>query len=206
MREACRGRLEGGNLSPEQFDTWLEFHCAAYPSLRDWLATNGQATGEHWLHVMDDVDYHDARRATQLLFAGDEPNPEGWSNHPAAVRRISKRLAAERIADQGRKKRQLELETAAGDKVRPVKWTMGGAFHTIVHYLDEARALGLTFAEQKDYAHAKAWPDIDAGRYKLPQKVHQEKGPPAVAPSLDVTPERLEAVNASLAAVDEETY
>ena len=173
-------------MSNDDFDRWIAYHVAAFPGLKVWLDQNGH-TLTHWINALEDVAYDDAKRATDLIFRGDDERPEGWSEHPSAVRKVAKRLAAKRIAEREREQRQTAFEFGSNERRGDrQKWTMCGAFATIEHYMTEAAGLGLEGRDQIDYATAKAWPDIEAGRQpwnEKPLAVPPEPAPPAIVPS-----------------------
>lgn len=80
-------------MNADDFNTWLDYHCAAFPALREHLADAAQETLRHWGRALASVGLTDAKRATDLIFSGEEPRPKGWAEHPAGVRWIAKKLA-----------------------------------------------------------------------------------------------------------------
>lgn len=93
-------------MTESEFRQWLSHHTAAFPAIRSWLAKlpAGERDGlagqaevlRAWDRILRDVPYEDAIAATDALARGDEEEPRAYDRHPAAVRAIARRLAAQR--------------------------------------------------------------------------------------------------------------
>ncbi len=80
-------------MTEHEFDDWLDYHMAAFPSLRGWFAKNtpNDAVGDqrplaHWRNALRDVDLEDAQRATDSMLAGDLDEPRAYSAIPKTIR------------------------------------------------------------------------------------------------------------------------
>ena len=79
-------------MNAKELNEWVKFHTAAFPGLSGWLDQHAE-TLELWMDTMSDVDLNCAKAATKAMHAGDLAEPNGYSKHPAAIRRHARDVA-----------------------------------------------------------------------------------------------------------------
>lgn len=79
-------------MNASEFRDWFDHHVACFPDLRGWMKRNTPSEGPDdnrpiraWEKALSSVSLGLARDATDAMFAGNIPDPRGFSRHPAAV-------------------------------------------------------------------------------------------------------------------------
>ena len=90
----------------EEFEDWFSYHASRFTGLHTWLGKYAESRADArnereptqesilqgWFHTLAQVDLADAKRATDLLHAGDEPEPKGPDKIAGAVAQIARRM------------------------------------------------------------------------------------------------------------------
>lgn len=117
-------------MTSNDFDAWIKYHSAAFPSLKDWLSRHAD-TIPFWERPFADVDLRDAKAATDEMAAGTLDEPRGYGQHArviaARARQIgSARAAATRVVDGQRVYGcPLCLDEGYVAVVDPIHWRAG---------------------------------------------------------------------------------
>ncbi len=83
-------------MTHAEFDTWREYHCAAFPGMKGWFCNQDSQEGkhgdqiqtlQHWYRCLCTVDPKDAQRSTDAMNCGEEESGP-FGKHPQIVRRL----------------------------------------------------------------------------------------------------------------------
>lgn len=78
-------------MTENDFETWLAYHRAAFPSLGDWLRKHPE-TLRFWELPFADVDLAHAKAATDEMASGDLDEPRGYSQHARVIAKRARQI------------------------------------------------------------------------------------------------------------------
>lgn len=139
-------------MTKTEFTRWLEHYMAVFPETAEWIGrvpnARRAAMLDAWLGLLAETEYRDARAATDLMFAGDDPAfpPLGVmfgdrERTPSHVQRLSRLVRHRRQQEQ--EKRQADLQRREdqlhGGATR-YKHSTGELYNALLEMLDAGDA------------------------------------------------------------------
>jgi len=82
-------------MTTNDFDSWLNYHSAAFPSVGDWIKKHPE-TVRFWEMAMAEASVQDAKAATDEMVSGVLDEPKGYGQHPRVIARRARELALAR--------------------------------------------------------------------------------------------------------------
>lgn len=89
-------------MTPPEFTTWLSFHQASFPSVKDWATRRRdewQSIRTVWQELFEDVELELAKRATRLMLRGDIEQPKFVEEQIRAIRTYAIGIANDQRRD-----------------------------------------------------------------------------------------------------------
>lgn len=78
-------------MTPTEFNTWLDYHKAAFPALGKWLKDHPE-TVKFWIKPFGGVSVDAAKAATDAMAAGELDEPRGFGSHPKVIAKHAREL------------------------------------------------------------------------------------------------------------------
>lgn len=86
-------------MTSNDFEAWIAYHSAAFPTIGDWLRKHPE-TVRFWEKAFDGIDLRDAKAATDEMASGKLDEPKGYSSHPRVISKRARELAFSRGGQQ----------------------------------------------------------------------------------------------------------
>lgn len=100
-------------MTPPEFTTWLAYHQASFPSVKDWATRRRDEWSTIrtvWQELFEDVDLELAKRSTRLMLKGDIEQPKFIEEQVRAIRTYALSMANEQRRESVRGRRVVDGE------------------------------------------------------------------------------------------------
>ena len=100
-------------MTADDFNTFMDGHCQRFPGVRSWIASETEKMRKaaasqgkdpsginiwgHWYHALKDLDWQACDVVSAEMFNGELDKPNGYSEHPAFIRRNVKSRMVDRF-------------------------------------------------------------------------------------------------------------
>lgn len=79
-------------MTKNDFDSWMKYHTAAFPSVGDWLKKHPE-TIRFWEMALADASVQDAKAATDEMVSGTLEEPKGYTSHPRSIAKRAREIS-----------------------------------------------------------------------------------------------------------------